>query len=349
MAYQLVKKLRDLTPYDPISGDYKIRLDANESYFQLSAEEISKIQSEISNIPFNRYPDPTCKTLIEKYATVYDISPDLITAGNGSDELISVICSCFLENGNKILVINPEFSMYSFYGSVAGCETVTLDKDEDMNIKTEEVCEYLKSNKIDMVIFSNPCNPTSVGLKKEDVRKIITASDALVILDEAYMDFWNQSLLCEVEEYDNLMILKTSSKSIGLAGIRLGFAIANKTITTALRSAKSPYNMNAITQKIGEIIYSDPQSLKEKTEAIINGTKELYKDFLKISKDSKKIEKVYKTNTNFLFVKTDYATEIFEELKKKSIVIRNFKKYLRITCGSEEENKTLLCELEKIL
>ncbi len=349
MAYQLVKKLRDLTPYDPISGDYEIRLDANESYFKLTDEEIAKIQDEIAKIPFNRYPDPTCKVLTEKYADAYNINHDFVTCGNGSDELISVICSAFLENGMKILTFSPDFSMYKFYGDIAGCEVVSIEKDEDLAIKTEEVCKYLKSNKIDMVIFSNPCNPTSVGLKKDDVRKIIKSTDALVILDEAYMDFWNESLLSEVEQYDNLMILKTSSKSIGLAGIRLGFAVANKRLTTALRAAKSPYNMNAITQKIGEIIYSNPQSLKDKTEEIIAGTKKLYQDFCILAEKSNKVEKVYETSANFIFIKTDFATEIFEKLKEKSIVIRNFKKYLRITCGSCEENSRLLCELEKIL
>ncbi len=349
MAYQLVNKLRDLTPYDPISGEYQIRLDANESYFQLSEGEIVKIQEEIAKIPFNRYPDPTCKAITEKYAAAYNISPNLVTCGNGSDELISVICGSFLENGMRILTFTPDFSMYKFYGDIAGCEVVSIEKDSDMAINVDEVCEYLKINKVDMIIFSNPCNPTSVGLKKEDVRKMIKSTDALFILDEAYMDFWDETLLYEVEQYDNLMILKTSSKSIGLAGIRLGFAIANETLTTALRAAKSPYNMNAITQKIGEIIYSNPQSLKDKTAQIIEGTKKLYNDFCILAEKSEKIEKVYKTSTNFIFAKTNFATEIFEKLKEKSIVVRNFKKYLRITCGSNEENERLLCELEKIL
>ncbi|MFI3167412.1 MAG: histidinol-phosphate transaminase [Bacillota bacterium] len=349
MAYQLIRKLRNLTPYDPISGDYKIRLDANESYFTLSEEEMATISEEIAKIPLNRYPDPTCSALTEKYASAYQINPDFVTVGNGSDELISVICGSFLENGMKILVVTPEFSMYKFYGVIAGCDIISIEKDEDMCVRTDDVSNYLKNNKIDMVIFSNPCNPTSVGLKKEDVRKIITASDALVVLDEAYMDFWDQSLLSEVEKYDNLIILKTSSKAVGLAGIRLGFAIANKTITTALRSAKSPYNMDAITQKIGEVIYSNPESLKEKTAEIISETKLLYQEIITLAKNSDKIEKVYKTQTNFVFIKTDFATEIFEKLKEESIVVRNFKKYLRITCGTKEENKQLLSQLKIIL
>lgn len=349
MAYQLVKKLRDLTPYDPISGEYDIRLDANESYFELSKDMLEKIQAEIANIPFNRYPDPTCKVLAEKYANAYQINPELVTAGNGSDELISVICGSFLENGNKILVLTPEFSMYKFYGDIAGCETISIAKDENLAINVSEVCEFLKNNKIDMVIFSNPCNPTSVGLDKNGVREIIKASDALVILDEAYMDFWNQSLLSEVEQYDNLMILKTSSKAIGLAGVRLGFSIANKRLTTALKAAKSPYNMNSITQKIGEIIYSNPQELKDNTATIIAATQSLHKEMAKLVAKSTKIEKLYETSTNFLFMKTNFADEIFEKLKEKSIVIRNFKKYLRITCGSPQENAKLLEEIAKII
>ena len=95
-----------------------------------------------------------------------------------------------------------------------------------------------------MVIFSNPCNPTSLGLNREQVRRLITSVDALVVVDEAYMDFWDQSILQEVHQYDNVIVLRTCSKAVGMAALRLGFAVANPTITRALRAVKSPYTVN---------------------------------------------------------------------------------------------------------
>ena len=128
-----------------------------------------------------------------------------------------------------------------------------------------------------MVIFSNPCNPTGQGITAEDARKLVKSGKALVVLDEAYMDFWDQPLLKEAAEYDNLIVLKTASKAVGSASIRLGFAVANKTITKALcRAVKSPYNVNTLSQKIGKCIYKHKELLKERTDEIKKNTKELY-------------------------------------------------------------------------
>lgn len=126
-----------------------------------------------------------------------------------------------------------------------------------------------------MLLFSNPCNPTSLGLKREEVRHLLRSVNCLVVLDEAYMDFWDQSLLNEAENYDNLILLKTCSKAFGLAGIRLGFAIANPTITNALRAVKSPYNVNSVTQAIGAVVITRTETFEDRTETLIQRRKEL--------------------------------------------------------------------------
>ena len=129
-----------------------------------------------------------------------------------------------------------------------------IPKGEDFRIDPQAVIDEVKRQDVKMLIFSNPCNPTSVGLAAEDVRKIVRGVDALVVLDEAYMDFWDQSLLSEVSDYDNLIILKTCSKAIGMAALRVGFAVANEVITKALKAVKSPYNVNSISQAIARCV-----------------------------------------------------------------------------------------------
>ncbi len=347
--YELNSKLKKLEPYDPIEGDYKIRLDANESYFNFNEQLGDKIVEEIKKIPLNRYPDPMATEAVNAFADLYNVPEKYVTAGNGSDELISIISSCFLETGDKILTLSPDFSMYAFYSSMYELKVETLSKEPSLQINIPKVIDYCNNQNIKAVIFSNPCNPTSLGVTREDVIKLIKNVYCLVIIDEAYMDFWDQSILDEVENYDNLIILKTCSKAIGLAGIRMGFAVAGETITNALRSVKSPYNTDSISQTICKTVLSEKKLLQECCVELVESRKALHEAVLTLSKKYVMLEKVYDSVTNFVFVKTAYGKEIYEKLLEKSIAIRYMGNYIRITAGTKEENETVIKTLDDIL
>ncbi|MBR3759826.1 MAG: histidinol-phosphate aminotransferase family protein [Ruminococcus sp.] len=348
MGYELNRKLKDLVPYEPITGDYKIRLDANESCFDFSEELKEKICRSISQINFNRYPDCIAKKPVKAFSELYNVPEELITAGNGSDELISVITSCFFESGDTIVNVSHDFSMYGFYAQLYEVNVCTYQKEEELTIDPDKLIEFCKESNAKGLIFSNPCNPTSLGLVKDDVRRIISSlEDCLVILDEAYMDFWDQSLLDEVSRYDNLIILKTCSKAIGMAAVRFGFAVSNRTITNAIRAAKSPYNNDSVAQTIVADILSEKEYLKKCCDTIIGNTKKLYEDIILINEECSCFEKVYKPRTNFVFIKTEKFQEIYEYLLENSIAVRKFNGYLRITAGSESENTKLIKTLRR--
>jgi len=349
MAFTLSEKLKNMTPYEPISGSYEVRLDANESFLLPSEAILEELKQELATVPFNRYPDPTATAVCEKFGAYYGVDPAYITAGNGSDELISVICTAFLEKGDKLLTVLPDFSMYSFYGSLVGAEAVTLQKDADLNINVDQMIETAKREQVACVIFSNPCNPTGQGLKREEVRRLINELDCLVVLDEAYMDFYTESLLGEVEQYDNLIILRTCSKALGLAAIRLGFAVANPTLTKVLRAVKSPYNVNSVTQAYGAVILSHRQEEQAALTQILASRDSLYRELNALQEEYGCFERIYPTVTNFVLVKTAAAKEIFEKLKERSIVVRLMGDRLRITAGSEEENRKLITALREIV
>ena len=350
MAYELNNKLSKLKPYDPIEGEYKIRLDANESYINLNDSLSDIISTEITKLDLNRYPDPYATKAVNAFADFYGIDNKFVTAGNGSDELISIITSCFLESGDKVVTLTPDFSMYAFYGSLYELEVLKFAKDNDtFETDCDKLIDYCKNNKAKMLIFSNPCNPTSIGIDRESILKIVKSLSCLVVIDEAYMDFWDQSILSEVKYYDNLIILKTCSKAIGLAGIRFGFAVAGETVTTALKAAKSPYNTDLVSQKLIEVAFSNPDILKANTQQIIVSTKAFYYSFVALANNYSCLEKIYKTSTNFIFIKTNKAKEIFTELLAQSIAVRCFDGYLRISTGTEEENATVLKKFEKII
>lgn len=350
MAYSLNNKLRNLKPYDPIEGEYKIRLDANESYININDKLADVFSKEISKLNLNRYPDPYATKAVEAFADFYNIDKKYVTAGNGSDELISIITSCFLESGDKVVTLTPDFSMYSFYGSLYELKVLNYEKNKDtLEFDVDDLINFCNSNNAKMLIFSNPCNPTSLGITRDNVIKLICNLSCLVVVDEAYMDFWDQSILSEIEKYDNVIVLKTCSKAIGLAGIRFGFAVAGEKITTALKAAKSPYNTDLVSQKLVEVTFKNKDILLSNIKEITENTQAFYDAFVNLKEKFNSISCVYRTRTNFIFIKTQYAKEIFSELLKNSIAVRCFDGYLRINVGNNEENSTFLKVFEDII
>ena len=351
MPYKLCEKVRKLEPYEPISGNYRIRLDANESYYNFPEVIKDEIKNIIDNVAFNRYPDPNAARLIEPFSDYYGISSENVTASNGSDELLYLLASAMLTKNSRVIVTEPDFSMYSFYSYLSENEIITYRKNDSLNIDVDELIRLAKSENADMIIFSNPCNPTGQGISAEQARKLVKGVDCLVVLDEAYMDFWNESLIGEASRYDNLIVLKTASKAVGSAAIRLGFAVANKTITTALRAVKAPYNVNTVSQEIGRCIYSHKDILDSRREDIIRNTAQLYKNIKDITDNYKLPFKVYEPCANFVFIESDKSLSIYEFLLENSIAVRYFKgaDALRITTGNEEENKEFLVLFEKFI
>ena len=349
MAYQLNEKLKNMVPYEPISGNYAIRLDANESFLPLDREIQAELAKKLTEIPFNRYPDPLAEEVCRQFADYYGISADYVTAGNGSDELISVIVGTFLSKGDKLLTVMPDFSMYGFYADLAGVTVITQEKNEDLNIDVDALIKTVKREKADCIMFSNPCNPTGQGLSREEVRRLVTSVDCLVVLDEAYMDFYTESLMGEAEQYDNLIILRTCSKALGLAAVRLGFAVANQTLTAVIRAAKSPYNVNSITQVYGSVVLSHKDKEQEALQEILASREELYAALVSLQEKYRCFDRIYPTVTNFVLVETSYAKEWFDALKERSIVVRLMGNRLRITAGSSDENKAVLDALAELV
>ena len=345
--YQLNDKIKELTPYEPLKGDFKIRLDANESYLHIPQYIMELILAGGNLFNTNRYPDPMATELCSAFAHLYGVPASLVAAGNGSDELISVIFSAFLMKGDKYASFDNDFSMYDFYGHIAEAELRKIKKKPDLTIDVDETINIINSENVKLLIFSNPCNPTSLGLKREDVRKIIKNVNALVILDEAYMDFWDQSIITEIEDYDNLIILRTCSKAFGLAALRVGFAVANNTLINAIKAVKSPYNVNTVSQHIAAKVLSHRGEVNAATEQIKHSTKELYDALINLNEKLGNIWEIFPTCTNFVTVRFEDARKLYEYLLSIGIAIRCFGPYLRITAGSNNENTQLIKFIEK--
>jgi len=337
MPFTLNDKIKNLTPYDPVEGDYPIRLDANESFLPIGEEERGGILRAAREVDLRRYPDHKATKLCQAAGAWYWVKPGLLTAWNGTDEAILLLCSAFLGKGKTLLSFALDFSMYHFYAYVSGADCVKLPKRDDFSIDVDIVIAALQEHKPAMLLFSNPCNPTSLVLPREEVLRIVeTAQEtgALAVVDEAYMDFCDQSLLDDIERFDNLVILRTCSKAPGLAGLRLGFSAANETITKALHAVKSPYNVGALTQAVGTALLCQPLRLQEGVQEIRRRTDELSRALKALGLP------VMGDAANFIFVRD--AAGAFGYLKERGIIVRKFGEHLRITAGNAEENAALV-------
>ena len=348
MTYELNEKVKNLTPYDPVAGEYEIRLDANESFLDPGKQFRDEIMAAVASVAFNRYPDPAATEVRKKFAWYYGIDPENVVAGNGSDELITVILGAFLRPGDRLLTFSPDFSMYRFYGEVYEKTNIVVEKQEDLILTAGDVLGAVKKSKPHAVLLSNPCSPTSLVMSREDVLYIVENSDALIILDEAYMDFSNQSVIKIAEKYDNLILLKTCSKALGLAAIRLGFAVSCPKIIRALNSVRSPYNVNALSQAVGTVLFSKPEYIKKSISEIKKSRTYLYEHLLELD-NTPGVRSILKPETNFVFLELDNAEFVYQELKKYSIIVRKLGNYLRITAGTQKENDRVVQALGEIL
>ncbi len=335
------QKVKDLEEYRPNMMPCRVRLDANESPFLPSKAVLDELAKAVYSLDFNRYPDPYATKLIAAFSKIYGVDPDNVVAGNGSDELISLICSGLTEPDDTVAVALPDFSMYEFYSTLAGAAALHYIKNDNFEIDFKEL--LAKTSEVDakIVIFSNPCNPTGWICPRLELESFIRDSKSIVIVDEAYMEFApvDESVIDLTAKYDNLIVLKTMSKAYGAAALRLGFAISNETIASAIRKIKSPYNVNTVSQVFGEIILSHYDEIKEKIAELKENLAYLRAELENIRSD--KIIKLCPSAANFIYVKMccpDAARAIHKKLLTEGVAIRCMSNgYLRICGGTREE------------
>lgn len=341
--YQLNEKIAGLTAYAPVDNTGCVRLDANESFLPVPAGVRELWKAAVDETEFNRYPDPAARALCRAFARYYGVDPAHVTAGNGSDELISVIFQGFLMKGEAFATLEPDFSMYAQAGTLAEARHVAIQKQRPgCEIDIDQVIELCGREQVRLLIFSNPCNPTSLVLGREQVRRLIRGVDALVVLDEAYMDFSSESLLGEEGTFDNLIILRTCSKAVGMAALRLGFAVAGDAVTQKLHAAKSPYNVNSLSQTMGRLMLEQSQLLRSALEEIMASRRELLAGLEEISREMPGWFTLLPGETNFAALVMEDGQEVQQELLGRGVAVRYTGGLLRVTCGLPEENRTFL-------
>jgi histidinol-phosphate aminotransferase len=334
------ENIRNMKPYssarNEFSGSADIYLDANENPYKTE---------------YNRYPDPDQRLLKEKISALFGIQPDQLFLGNGSDEAIDLLIRSFCEpNKDSILIVEPTYGMYSVCAEVNGVAVKRASLTGDFELNAKDVLGYANES-TKLIILCSPNNPTGNLLDRDQVLKVIRGFNGLVIIDEAYIDFANDTGFVQyLAAYPNLVILRTFSKAWALAGLRLGIAIASKEIIGVLTKIKYPYNINSITQRVALSALQNEKLKNEWVKEIIK-ERELLKSKLQ---ELKTVSKVFPSNANFLLVRFLDSNFIFSYLIEKKIIVRVRSNVplcngcLRITVGTPEENKTLLEALNQL-
>lgn len=342
----LSEKLKTLTPYTPVQDGCTIHLEANESFVPLPWEMRQALAAAVGDMAFSRYPDPAAQQACRSFAAFYGLQENQVVAGNGSDELITILFNAYLQKGDAFATIEPDFSMYGFYGQLCEGRQVAIQKEKDFTVKVDRVIETCNNEQVKLLVFSNPCNPTSLGLCRGDVEKILRGVNALVVLDEAYMDFWDQSLLGQIQAFENLVILKTCSKAFGMAGIRLGFAVAQPALISLLMVAKSPYNVNVFSQTAGAVLLGHQAAAKAAFAQILQSKEALEAGLLALAAQTGGFA-VIRGNTNFVSLILEAPEKLLGFLCRCGIAVRLTGGLLRITCGTMDENAALLAAVKE--
>ncbi|RHZ75761.1 hypothetical protein Glove_209g115 [Diversispora epigaea] len=357
-----------LKPYVCARDDYTsgILLDANENSFGTILQNEKLLTEELN---LNRYPDPN-QVLIKKRLVSFRGLPsiDYFFLGVGSDEIIDLIIRIFCVPGkDKILITPPTYGMYSVCANIndVGIVNVNLDvEDGKFQLKTEEISKGLKENPTVKIIFlCSPGNPTGTILSKEDIKTILNDScfNGIVVVDEAYIDFVEEkkeaSVAKWVEQYPNLIVMQTLSKSFGLAGVRLGIGISDPKIIRLMNNTKAPYNINSLTS---EIVFKalSPENI-ERMKTICQ---QIRAEQIKLMSSISHLSGIGKflggNDANFILVQilnkkgekpsNEGAYSVYKNLAEKLGIVVRFRGNefgcegcLRITVGTSQENKTL--------
>ncbi|MGQ1945915.1 histidinol-phosphate transaminase [Geofilum sp. OHC36d9] len=329
-----------LQPYssarDEYTGDEGVFLDANENPF---------------NAPYNRYPDPYQRKLKQLVAEIKGVPSDHIFLGNGSDEAIDLIYRAFCEPGrDNVVSIDPTYGMYQVAAEVNNVAVKKVLLTTDFQLDTAALLQAVDDNTKLMWICS-PNNPTGNCFQTDEIVKLITSFEGVVVLDEAYIDFApGKSLLSQLSRYPNLIILQTFSKAWGMAGIRLGMAFAQPEIIQVLSRIKYPYNLNILSQqKALELLSKNGPRFNEWVKLLVDERALLVKQLNQLPF----VLKVYPSDANFVLIQTTDATKIYQFLIAQKIIVRNRSSVslcagcLRITVGTPGENVGLIKALKK--
>lgn len=344
------KNLDTMPSYDGVEKDYRIKINANESTLNLPPLVAERVQSRLSYVAFNRYPNEEYYSLVEQIAKNFSVVQSQILLGNGSSEIIEKIFYAFGGAGKKIIYPVPSFSMYKIYAKAAEAEGVEFYLDKNFDLDVDKFIAKISEVKPSLVVICNPNNPTGNVWQVEQIEKIVKSIDCAILLDEAYVEFFGKSAASLVKKYPNLIVARTFSKAYGLAAARVGYMLASEEVTKIISKTFMPYYMNSLSLVTADIVFQMRDEFIPRLQMIIAERKRLF-EWLK---NLKGLE-VFPSQTNFILIRHEKADELNKYLESLDIGVRFFtgndflKNCLRISIGTRPENDEVFDAIKNFL
>ena len=330
--------IRNLKPYssarDEFKGEANIFLDANEN----------SLGSPLLKW-YNRYPDPMQWKIKQKLSVIKQVPVDQVFLGNGSDEPIDLLFRCFCEPGvDEVIVFPPTYGMYEVSANINNVHLSKVPLTKEFQLDLEALESAIKPHS-KIIWICSPNNPSGNSIDRQDIEMVLNNFDGLVVVDEAYINFSRQkSLVTDLADYPNLVVLQTLSKAWGLAGLRVGMAFSSSEIIGYLNKVKPPYNISEPVQELALKALDEIGQVNDMILQLVDARKQLELDFVK----SPQVVKVFPSDANFLLVEFTQARAMYDYLVGKGIVVRDRSNVLlcdnclRITVGTDAENLKLV-------
>jgi histidinol-phosphate aminotransferase len=342
------RQVRELPSYhlEAIDG---IKLNQNESPFDIPVEVKALIIEKLMQTPWNRYPVDDLIKLKKKAANYLNVWPDSLSFANGSNVLIQALIQATSING-KVLVLDPTFSVYELQGKMLGNQIIRVPLNEDFTLPQKNLLNTISKEKPNIIFIANPNAPTGNLFSENDLREIIESSSSIVVIDEAYYPFSGSSVVDWVKDYQNLVVLRTFSKAFSLGGLRLGYMISDPEIAYEVQKCLLPFCINKLTFIVADTILDHPDYIQKYVDQINLERDRVFKEMKKISA----IE-VFPTKANFILFRVKDANLIFKKLVDQNIIIRQvddgraLSNCLRVSIGTPDENDAFLDALEEVL
>ncbi|RQW28374.1 histidinol-phosphate transaminase [Rhodobacteraceae bacterium CH30] len=340
-----------LQAYHVADASGMVKLDAMENPFPLPPALQDELGARLGRVAINRYPDPAGAGLKPRLKAAFGIpDPAEVLLGNGSDELITLITQTLARPGAKLLALEPSFVMYRMNAILSGMDYVGVPLNADFSLNLDATLAAIAEHQPAVVFISYPNNPTGNRYPRAAVEAIIAAAPGLVVVDEAYQAFADDSFMAQAGTVPNLLVLRTVSK-VGLAGIRLGYAAGHPAWLAEIDKVRPPYNINVLTQETAHFALDHLPLFDEQAHILRAERTRLAAALAALPQMT-----VFASEANFITCRLPGALAVFDALKANKILIKKLdgahpllQDCLRFTVGSPQENDALLAALYDIL
>lgn len=335
--------LETLKPYSVEEINWPIKLDANERATDLPPAVKARVIEKLRALPFNRYPDISALPLKTVIADGFGVTAANVLIGNGSSEILEAICYAFGGAGRSIVYPTPSFSMYGIYAKLADSQPVPVELNADYSVDADKLLAAANKAAASVILLCNPNNPTGTIMPAEQIEYIVANARSLVVVDEAYHEFYGESSVDLLGKYANVAVARTFSKAYGLAAARAGYLLAPAEIAQTIGKVMLPYNVNALTLATAEVVFTMRQ---EFAASLAENNSE--RERMTAALSAVPGITVYPSQTNFLLVKSDNAAALVTRLNDRGIGVRDFSTApglagcMRIGVGTPAENNAVL-------